>query len=97
GGSWKDLATQSSEGSSESSPYLSFIVALHVATALVLLFIFRDTWVRIIHGFFRSLRRRKIETSAERLAWLIVAATIAVGITGLLLEHPFRTLFAKPL
>ena len=33
----------------------------------------------------------------ERLAWLIVFATIPVGITGLALEHVFRTVFAKPL
>lgn len=97
GGSWGDLATQSSTGSSESSPYLTFIVALHVATAMTLLFVFRETWVRITTGFIRSVRRRRIETSAERLAWLIVFATVPVGITGLALEHTFRTLFAKPL
>lgn len=96
GGSWSELATQSSTGHSESSPYLTFIVALHVATALTLLFIFRDTWVRVIAGFFRTLQRRRIETSAERLAWLIIIATIPVGITGLAFEHTFRTLFAKP-
>ncbi|MCW2653184.1 MAG: undecaprenyl-diphosphatase [Mycobacterium sp.] len=33
----------------------------------------------------------------ERLAWLLIIATIPVGITGLALEHTFRTLFAKPL
>ena len=97
GGSWHTLVTQSSTGNSEASPYLTFIVALHVATALALMFVFRNTWFRVIEGFFRSLRRRKIETSAERLAWLIVVATIPVGITGLALEHDFRTLFAKPL
>src|SRR3974377_2249900 len=97
GGSWHTLVTQSSTGNSEASPYLTFIVALHVATALALMFVFRNTWFRVIEGFFPSLRRRKIETSAERLAWLIVVATIPVGITGLLLEHDFRTIFAKPL
>jgi undecaprenyl-diphosphatase len=33
----------------------------------------------------------------ERLAWLIVIATIPVGVTGLAFEHAFRTVFAKPL
>lgn len=97
GGSWGQLATQSSTGTSESSPYLTFIVALHVATACTLLFVFRETWIRVIGGFIRSVRRRKIETSAERLAWLVIIATVPVGITGLALEHTFRTLFAKPL
>lgn len=102
GGDWQTLVTQSSQGSSESSFYLAFIVALHVATALALLFFFRADWVRIIGGFFRSANRslRERHFSAinadERLAWLIVIATIPVGVTGLALEHVFRTAFAKP-
>ncbi len=103
GGSWGHLVTDSSTASSESSPYLAFIVALHVATAIALLVFFRADWVRIISGFFCSLRpsiaaRRIVTRDAdERLAWLLVIATIPVGITGLALEHTFRTLFAKPL
>ncbi len=103
GGSWKTLVTQSSQGDSGSSFYLAFIVALHVATALALLWFFRADWVRIIRGFLRSVRRSidrrqiEIDGSDERLAWLIVIATIPVGITGLALEHTFRTIFAKPL
>jgi undecaprenyl-diphosphatase len=103
GGSWETLVTQSATSTSESSPYLAIIVALHVATALALIVFFRSDWVRIIRGFGRSLRpsiaaRRIITTDAdERLAWLLVIATIPVGVTGLALEHTFRTLFAKPL
>jgi undecaprenyl-diphosphatase len=96
GGSWQHLVTESSTSNSEQSPYLAFIVALHVATAIALLVFFWRDWVRIISAFFRSCARRRVETSDERLAWLIVIATIPVGITGLLLEHAFRTLFAKP-
>jgi len=33
----------------------------------------------------------------ERLAWMIIFATIPVGLTGVVLEHTFRVLFAKPL
>ncbi len=97
GGSWKHLVTENSTGSSEGSPYLAFVVALHVATAIALLMFYRRDWVRIIAAFLHTLRTRRAETSAERLAWLIVVATIPVGITGLALEHTFRTLFAKPL
>jgi undecaprenyl-diphosphatase len=97
GGSWEHLVTESASSNSEQSPYLAFIVALHVATAFALLWFFRRDWVLIITGWFRTLKTRKIETPDERLAWLIVIATIPVGITGLLLEHPFRVLFAKPL
>ncbi len=97
GGSWQHLVTESAGGNSGASPYLAFIVALHVATAVALLVYFRADWVRIIGAFVTSVRTRKVTTSARRLAWLIVVATIPVGLTGLLLEHTFRTLFAKPL
>jgi undecaprenyl-diphosphatase len=97
GGSWYHLVTETSTSNSAESPYLAFVVALHVATALALLVFFRRDWVRIIGGFLHSVRVRRIETSTERLAWLIVVATVPVGITGLALEHSFRILFAKPL
>lgn len=97
GGSWQHLVTESTSTESEDSPYLAFIVALHVATALALLSFYWRDWVRIIRALFHTLRTRTIETSTERLAWLLVVATIPVGITGLALEHTFRTLFAKPL
>jgi len=83
--------------SADESFYLAFLVGVHVATALALLVFFRDEWVRIIRGFFTSLGNRSIRTSDERLAWLLIVATIPAGIAGLLLEHTFRTVFAKPL
>jgi undecaprenyl-diphosphatase len=108
GGSWQTLVTQSSTADSGSSFYLAYIVALHVATALALLWFFRADWIRIIRGFLRSLpasvrlsaRERRLRLSVldkdERLAWMIIVATIPVGIAGIALEHVFRTLFAKP-
>ncbi|TVT20526.1 undecaprenyl-diphosphate phosphatase [Amycolatopsis acidiphila] len=93
GGRWAhDLDVSSAE-----SPYLAFIVGLHVATAAALLVFFWRDWVRIIGGFFTSIRHRRIQTPAERLAWLIILATIPVGISGLLLEHLFRTVLGKPI
>ena len=103
GGDWQHLVTESASSTSATSPYLAFIVALHVATAVALLIFFRRDWARIIRGFGRTLRpslaeRRIVATQPdERLAWLLVIATIPVGITGVLFEHTFRTLFARPL
>jgi undecaprenyl-diphosphatase len=97
GGSWSHLVTETSTGNSEASPYLAFIVALHVATALALIAFFWRDWLRIVGAFLHTVRVRRIETPSERLAWLIVVATVPVGITGLVLEHTFRVLFAKPL
>ena len=93
GGSWEaDLNVSKAE-----SPYLAFIVGLHVATALALLVYFRRDWVRIIGGFLSSIRERRVETADQRLAWMIVLATIPVGLVGLIAEHPFRVLFGKPI
>jgi len=97
GGSWAVLARQSATQTSEGSPYLAFIVALHVATAIALLIYYREDWIRIIRGYLQLARTRRIETSAQRLGVLLIVATIPVGITGLALEHTFRTVFAKPL
>jgi undecaprenyl-diphosphatase len=94
GGSWATLVNQES---SPESPYLAFVVGLHLATALVLLGFFVREWTRLVRGLVRSVVRRRVETDAERLAWLIVLATVPVGILGLVLEHAFRVLFAKPL
>jgi undecaprenyl-diphosphatase len=79
------------------SPWLAFVVMLHVGSAIGLLIYFWRDWIAIIGAFFGTLRKRKIETPTERLAWLIIAATIPVGILGIALEHPVRVALAKPL
>jgi undecaprenyl-diphosphatase len=91
---WDQLAKAQSQSESF---YLAFLVALHVGTAIALLIYFREDWIRIIRAFFRSIADRRLETPDERLAWLLVVATIPAGITGLLFEHELRTVFAKPL
>jgi len=93
GGRWgQDLNVSAPE-----SPYLAFIVGLHVATAAALLIFFRRDWVAIVGGLITSVRYRRVSTSAERLAWLLVLATIPVGIAGLALEHLFRTTLGRPI
>ena len=91
---WKSLV--SGQAASE-SPYLAFIVGLHCASALALLAFYWRDWVGLVKAFFRTIGKRKIETSEERLAWLIVIATIPAGIIGLVAEHKLRELFSKPL
>ena len=93
GGSW----AQDLDVSKPESPYLAFIVGMHVATALAMIIYFWRDWLRIVGGFFTSLRYRQIGTPDQRLAWLIIVATIPVGIAGVLLEHLFRVVFSKPI
>jgi undecaprenyl-diphosphatase len=40
--------------------------------------------------------RLAVADKDERLAWMIIFATIPVGLTGVVLEHTFRVVFAKP-
>jgi undecaprenyl-diphosphatase len=79
------------------SPWLAFVVMLHVGSAVGLLIYFWRDWVAIIAAFFATLGKRRIETPTERLAWLIITATIPVGILGIVLEQPVRVALAKPL
>ncbi len=79
------------------SPWLAFVVMLHVGSAVGLLIYFWRDWIALIRAFFGTFGKRAIETPTERLAWLILTATLPVGILGLLFEHPLRVALAKPL
>src|SRR5271166_6404255 len=103
GGQWaQDLDVSRAE-----SPYLAYIVGLHVATAAAMILFFWRDWARIIRAFFASVwhaispapgsRRWELQDTDQKLAWMIILATIPVGIAGLLLEHTFRTVFSRPL
>ena len=103
GGRWaQDLSVSAPE-----SPYLAFIVGMHVATATAMIIYFWRDWLRIIRGFFGSVghaispapgtRRWEPQTTEQKLAWMIILATIPVGLAGLALEHDFRVYFSKPI
>ena len=103
GGQWaQDLNVSKSE-----SPYLAYIVGLHVATATAMITYFWRDWLRIINAFFASIghviapapgtRRFEPQNTDQMLAWMIILATIPVGLAGLALEHDFRVYFSKPI
>src|SRR5271155_4054158 len=77
---WNGLVKAQSESESF---WLAFVVMLHVGSALGLLFYYRRDWVQIVRAFFRTLSTRQIETDTERLAWLIILASVPAGIIGL--------------
>jgi undecaprenyl-diphosphatase len=90
---WNSLVDAQSQ---QESFWLAFVVMLHVGSALGLLFYYRRDWVEIIGAFFHTLSTRAIRTPTERLAWLIVVASVPAGIFGIVFEHALRTLTAKP-
>jgi undecaprenyl-diphosphatase len=104
---WHNLVN--SQSKSESF-FLAFLVGLHVGTAVALLVYYRDKWITYFKGLghqvaavpergVASLWRLSDPTVDPdyRLLVLLVVATIPVGLTGLVFEHKFRVLFAKPL
>jgi undecaprenyl-diphosphatase len=90
---WNRLVDAQSQSESF---WLAFVVMLHVGSALGLLVYYRRDWVELVRALFRTLATRRIQTSSERLVWLIIVASIPAGVIGLALEHPLRTLTAKP-
>ncbi len=81
----------------QSDPYfLTFLVATHIATAIVLLWFFRHDWWRIVRGLGRSLRDREIGDPDARLAWLLIVGTIPAGLLGVTLQDYLRRIFASP-
>jgi undecaprenyl-diphosphatase len=90
---WHGLVKAQSESESY---WLALVVMLHVGSALGLLIYYRHDWVQIVSAFFHTLATRRVETPTERLAWLIVVASIPAAILGLIFENPLRTLTAKP-
>src|SRR6476646_7513565 len=67
--------------------FLTFLVATHLATAIVLLLFFLRDWQRIVKGLGRSLRDREVRPDDHdaRLGWLLIVGTIPAGLIGLLL------------
>jgi undecaprenyl-diphosphatase len=103
GGQWaQDLDVSKAE-----SPYLAYIVGLHVATAAAMIIFFWRDWLRIIKAFFASLwhvvspapgtRRFVPQNIDQTMAWMIILATIPVGLAGVALEHLFRVYFSRPI
>jgi undecaprenyl-diphosphatase len=78
--------------------FLAFVVILHLGTALALLVFYRAEWLRIGRALVASVVRGRLsEDRDERIGWLLVVGTVPVGILGVLLQAPVRTLFASPI
>jgi undecaprenyl-diphosphatase len=92
GGSWKRDLNVSAAG----SPYLNVLIGLHLATALALVVYFWRDWVRIISGLVSSIVQRRIQTVDQKLAWLLIVATVPVGLVGLALNKVFQDALGTP-
>jgi undecaprenyl-diphosphatase len=77
--------------------FITFLVATHLATAIVLFLFFWQDWKRIFIGMWRSLREREVRADNRdgRLGWLLVVGTVPAGVLGLLLQDALRAVFAS--
>jgi undecaprenyl-diphosphatase len=77
---------------------IAFDVALHVGTALAVIFYFRDTWITLARAFVLSLYERKIQPYYDRtLIWFLMVATIPGGVAGALGHHYIEEHMRSPL
>ena len=64
----------------------TFDVALHLGTLVAVVAYFRREVIRLLAGWLATLRRRRIESREEHVAWLVFIATIPAAIVGALGE-----------
>jgi undecaprenyl-diphosphatase len=60
----------------------TFDVALHLGTLVAVVVYFWGDVARYVTAWFRSIGRRSVTGSDERIAWYILAATIPAGLAG---------------
>jgi undecaprenyl-diphosphatase len=76
--------------------FLAFVVALHLGTAIALIFFYRAEWVKIVTALVRSVARGQLSDDIEeRTGWLLVVGTIPVALLGVFLEKPVRQFFGS--
>lgn len=76
---------------------LAFDVALHVGTLVALIVYFWRDFLRILGAWLSSFRRWNVRTDAnQRLAWLLVLASIPGALAGAALESKAETVFRTP-
>ena len=74
----------------------TFDVALHLGTFIAVLVYFWRDIRHLLAAFFRSLWRRRAESTDERVAWLLLISTIPAGIVGVALENFIEDKLGKP-
>jgi undecaprenyl-diphosphatase len=74
----------------------TFDVALHLGTLVAVAAYFWSDVIRLLGALVGSLRRRRIASSDERIAWFVVVATIPAGVVGLLGEDAIADNLGEP-
>jgi undecaprenyl-diphosphatase len=74
----------------------TFDVALHLGTFIAVAGYFRHDVVALTRAWAGTLRTRRIETGAEKVAWLVVVATIPAAAVGAVGENVIADRLGEP-
>jgi undecaprenyl-diphosphatase len=74
----------------------TFDVSLHLGTLVAVAAYFWHDLVALVTAWLGTLRRRSIRTTDERVAWLVVAATIPAGLIGYAFEDVIADHLGEP-
>ena len=74
----------------------TFDVSLHLGTLVAVVLYFRDDIVRLAAAWFGTIRRRRIETVDERIAWYVAAAPVPAAIVGAVGENLIAEKLGEP-
>ena len=74
----------------------TFDVALHVGTLVAVVAYFWRDVVRLLRAWVASVRRRRIETADERVAWFVAIATVPAAAVGALGENLIAEHLGEP-
>jgi undecaprenyl-diphosphatase len=74
----------------------TFDVALHLGTLIAVVAYFWHDIVALVLAWLGTLRRRSIEAPAERLAWIVLVATIPAALVGLAFEDQIAEYLGEP-
>jgi undecaprenyl-diphosphatase len=74
----------------------TFDVSLHLGTLIAVVLYFRGDIARLAVAWLATIRRRRIETVDERIAWYIAAATVPAAIVGAVGENLIAERLGEP-
>jgi undecaprenyl-diphosphatase len=74
----------------------TFDVALHLGTLVAVVGYFWQDVLQLLAALGRSIARRKIETSNERIVWFVIVATIPAAVIGALAEDAIADHLGEP-
>ncbi len=81
----------------KSEDFLSIVVTLHLGTALALLLFYWRDWYALVRAFFVTALKGRLDADPMgKTIWLLIVGTIPVGLLGLFLDKPLKSLFASP-